>query len=68
MLKEHEVYGFVIKMRQLILMQILRAIILNVSSIRSKLLGNTVAQPAPNAANGIIKNVTIAMSLKYNIK
>ena len=68
MLKEHEVYGFVIKMRQLILMQILRAIILNVSSIRSKLLGNTVAQPAPNAANGIIKNVAIAMSLKYNIK
>ena len=68
MLKEHEVYSFVIKMRQLILMQILRAIILNVSSIRSKLLGNTVAQPAPNAANGIIKNVTIAMSLKYNIK
>ena len=46
----------------------MRAIILNVSSIRSKLLGNTVAQPAPNAANGIIKNVTIAMSLKYNIK
>ena len=68
MLKEHEVYGFVIKMRQLILMQILRAIILNVSSIRSKLLRNTVAQPASNAANGIIKNVTIAMSLKYNIK
>ena len=68
MLKENEVYGFVIKMRELILMQILRAIILNVSSIRSKLLGNTVAQPAPNAANGIIKNVTIAMSLKYNIK
>ena len=32
---------------------------------KAKLLGNTVAQPAPNTANGILKNVTIASPLKY---
>ena len=32
---------------------------------KAKLLENTVAQPAPNAANGIIKNATIAVPLKY---
>ena len=32
---------------------------------KAKLLGNTVAQPAPNAANGILKNATIAVPLKY---
>ena len=26
---------------------------------KAKLLGNIVTQPAPNAANGILKNVTI---------
>ena len=32
---------------------------------KAKLLGNTAAQPAPNAANGILKNATIAVPLKY---
>ena len=32
---------------------------------KAKLLGNTAAQPAPNAANGIMKNATIAVLLKY---
>ena len=30
-----------------------------------RLLGNTVAQPAPNPANGILKNATIAVALEY---
>ena len=33
----------------------------------AKLLGNTTAQPAPNAANEILKKVTIAVPLKYLI-
>ena len=33
---------------------------------KAKLLGNTAAQPAPNAANGILKNATVAVSLKYS--
>ena len=33
--------------------------------VKAKLLGNTAVQPAPNAANGILKNVTIAVPLKY---
>ena len=32
---------------------------------KAKLLENTAAQPAPNAANGIFKNATIAVPLKY---
>ena len=32
---------------------------------KAKLLENTVAQPAPNAANRILRNATIAGSLKY---
>ena len=32
---------------------------------QAKLLGNSVAQPAPNAANGILKNATISEPLKY---
>ena len=32
---------------------------------KAKFLGNTVAQPAPNNANGILKNATIAVPLKY---
>ena len=37
----------------------------NLSRIRdkAKLLGNTISQDAPNQANGILKNATIAMSL-----
>ena len=34
---------------------------------KAKLLGNTAAQSAPNAANGILKNATIAVPLKYSI-
>ena len=32
---------------------------------KAKLLGNTVAQPNPNYANGILKNATISVPLKY---
>ena len=32
---------------------------------KAKLLENTAAQPAPNAANGILKNATIAVPLNY---
>ena len=32
---------------------------------KAKLLGNTVAQPNPNHANGILKNATVAVLLKY---
>ena len=32
---------------------------------QAKLLGNTAVQPAPNAANGILKNAKIAVLLKY---
>ena len=32
---------------------------------KGKLLGNTVAQDAPNQANGILKNATIAVPLRY---
>ena len=31
----------------------------------AKLLGNTVAQPAPNAVDGILENAAIAVPLKY---
>ena len=48
-------------------MLILQAlIILNLSSINlSRLLQNTAAQPAPSAANEILKNATIVVPLKY---
>ena len=47
-------------------MQIVQTLtILNLSSISLKLLGNTVAQSAANAANGILRNTTIAVPLKY---
>ena len=32
---------------------------------KAKLLQNTVAQPAPNAANGTLRNATIPVPLKY---
>ena len=32
-----------------------------------KLFGNTIAQPAPNANNGILENAIIAVPLKYLI-
>ena len=49
---------------------IFNADIVNDDNFRSfqymaKLLGNTVAQPTSNAANGILKNATIAVPLKY---
>ena len=37
----------------------------NFKSFKAKLLGNTVAQPVPNNANGILKDGTIAVPLKY---
>ena len=33
---------------------------------KARSLENTVAQPAPNAANGILRNGTIAVLLKYS--
>ena len=32
---------------------------------KAKLLGNTVTQPNPNRANGILENATIAVPWKY---
>ena len=32
---------------------------------KATLLGNTKAQPNPNHANGILKNATVVVSLKY---
>ena len=32
---------------------------------KAKLLGNTVAQPAPNQSSGILKNAITAVPLKY---
>ena len=32
---------------------------------KAKLLGNTIAQPNPNHANGGLKNATLAVPLKY---
>ena len=32
---------------------------------KAKLLENKIAQPAPNAANGVLKNSTITVPLKY---
>ena len=31
---------------------------------KAKLLGKSIAQPVPNAANGNLKNATISVSLK----
>ena len=35
------------------------------SKYKAQLLENTVAQPEPNAGNGILRNATIAVLLKY---
>ena len=37
----------------------------NFLKYKAKLLENTVSQPVPNAANGILRNATIAVPLKY---
>ena len=53
-------------MKEIILIITLQTlIILNLNYYKPKLLENTVAQPAPNATNEILKNATIAVSLKY---
>ena len=35
-------------------------------SYKAKLFGNAVAQPGPTVANGILKNATISVPLKYS--
>ena len=62
-LKQREVYGFILKMKHLILTKN----IANTDNFKSfkykvKLWENTVAQPAPN---GILRNETIAVASKY---
>ena len=64
-LKQQEVYGFILKMKQLILMEILLTIIILDFLSLAELLGNTKAQPNSNQANGILKNAAIAVPLKY---
>ena len=65
-LKQQVVYGFIQKMKQLILMQILlMMIILNLSNIRLNYY-ETDAQPAPNAATGIRSKMLLLIDLKLN--
>ena len=61
---EQEVYGFILKMKQLILLITLQKII-SLSSYNAKSVGNTLASPASKAANRILENATIAVSLKF---
>ena len=64
-MKQQEVHGFILKMKQLILIVILQApIIFKSFKYKAKLLGKSIAQPVPNAANGNLKNATISVSLK----
>ena len=64
-MKQQEVYVFIQKMKQIILIMILQIlIILNLSSI-GLILENTVAQPKSNAGSRILRNGTIALPLKY---
>ena len=56
-------YGFIQKMKQLNLMHILLMII--IFENKAKLLGNTKTQPNPNNPDGILKNATMVVSLKY---
>ena len=59
-LKQQKVYGFIVTVKQLTLMQILRIqIIFNLSSITQKLLENTEA----DGAKEIFKNATIAVPM-----
>ena len=51
-------------MKRLILMLILETVI-NLNLSKAKLLGNTAAQPAPNAFNRIMENATIPVPLKH---
>ena len=61
--KQTEVYGFTLEMRQLILMQIL-LIILNLLS-SGLIIWKNSCTPSPNQSNGILKNATIAAPLKH---
>ena len=64
-MKQQEVHGFILKMKQLILIVILQApIIFKSFKYKAKLLRKSIAQPVPNAANGNLKNATISVSLK----
>ena len=64
-MKQQEVYVFIQKMKQIILIIILQIlIILNLSSI-GLILENTVAQPKSNAGNRILRNGAVALPLKY---
>ena len=59
---QQAVYSFVLNMKQLILMLILRTIEAFKSfKYKAKLLGNTIA----NGLNRILKDTTIAVPLKY---
>ena len=57
-LKQHEVYGFIQKMKQLNLKQIL---LMTMTQNKAKLLANTETQPNPNNPDEILKNATIAV-------
>ena len=50
-------------MKELILMLIL--LMINLLMNFKSFMYNTVAQPAPNAVNRILKNATIAVPIKY---
>ena len=53
------------KIKQIILIIILQTNNFKSFKYKAKLLGNTVAQPAPNAANRMLRNATIVVPLKY---
>ena len=66
MKKKHKVYGVIQKMKQLILIIILGILVISFfCKYKAKLLGNRVAQPALNQANGILENATVAAIVKY---
>ena len=53
-------------MKQLILIIILQTVIVfKFFKFKAKVSENTVAQLAPNEANGILRNATIAVPLTY---
>ena len=66
-LTEQVVYGFILKIKQLILRMILSILMLSNLSSVWLLMGNAVCQPTPKINYGILKNVTIAVPLKHAI-
>ena len=53
-------------MKQLILIIILGILVISFfCKYKAKLLGNRVAEPALNQANGILENATVAAIVKY---